>query len=59
MTIEESIGKTKLLEAMPILKSIAKEHNLRLCVAKDFLKAYSILKDKLKTIASIREKNKS
>ena len=56
MSIEATIGKTKLSEAMPLLNSIAEEHNLRLCIAKDFLKAQEILIKKLESISQLSGK---
>jgi hypothetical protein len=56
MNVEETIGKTKLSEAMPLLKTIAEENNLRLCVAKDFLAAKDILIKKIKTISQLSGK---
>lgn len=56
MSIETTIGKTKLSEAMPLLNAIAEENNLRLCVAKDFLKAQEILVKKLESISQLSGK---
>ena len=50
MKIEEIIGKTKLSEAMPILKIIAKENRLSLSRVKDFSTARNILIKKIQTI---------
>jgi len=53
MTMDQLVGKSKLSDALPMLQTIANEHNLKLYMAKDFKIARKLLTEKFKVIYCI------
>ena len=52
-TMDELIGASKVSDAMPMLRTVAEQNNLKLSNAKDFKKARQILSEKFKVIRRI------
>lgn len=52
-TMDELIGASKVSDAMPMLRVVAEQNNLKLSNAKDFKKARQILSEKFKVIRCI------
>lgn len=52
-TMDQLIGASKVSDAMPMLKTVAEQNNLKLFKAKDFKKARQILSEKFKVIRCV------